>query len=432
MALSPDWLADTIGRSLQRAPPAPESDLPGRSSPVAVAAARAHLRDSLRAMGLAYGTPVGEARDPSPEAAFLAMVERECDLAHELASVLGAFCGASQLAALFAHFAGAGAAAEKIDKQGRAGDAALRRIGEALVKRGYFAGNPAAGLPLHNALAYADARAFGRLALRRFARGGLTRTESARLLRAAAGQKALLVEAIAALAEADRPRRKQEKAAIARQIGALKLSRPEVARLRRAVSEPRTLDALAAALRAREMREFVIAQVVMAALADGVYSRGEVEFVERLSRALRVAPERVRGVEMEVAEFYARHRNVVDAFTLAEPARGFVDLMTERVTEEVRRNMDALLVELRETRELGQLLTRAARGEALDEVEKAKVRAQLLDLAKAIPGLAVFAMPGGALLLPILIKLLPYNLLPSAFVDREERPALPPATGGRV
>jgi hypothetical protein len=446
VTLSKDWLGAAIAGSLARAPPAPEGDARTRPAPAAVAAARAHLGEALRQMGLAYGTPTrtaigaapgsgvapvpgdgaapapgaGPRKGPSPEAAFLAMVERECDLAIELAGVLGVSCGAAHLAALFAHFAGNGALGEKIDGAGRAEPAALRRIGAALWKLGYFAGNPAMGLPLHNALAYADARAFGRLALRRFARGPLDRAEAARLLRAAAAQKALMVEAIAALLEADRPRSRKEKAAIARQLGALGLPRAEVRRLKHAAAEPRALGELAGALRGREVREFAVVQVVMAALVDGAYTRGEVEFVARLARAVGVSPERLRAVEAEVAEFYARHRAVVDAFTVAEPARGFVDLMAERINDEAKRNLSALLEELRKTRELGQLLSRAARGETLDEVEKAKVRAQLLDLAKAIPALSVFAMPGGALLLPILIKVLPFNLLPSAFAAREE------------
>jgi hypothetical protein len=44
------------------------------------------------------------------------------------------------------------------------------------------------------------------------------------------------------------------------------------------------------------------------------------------------------------------------------------------------------------------------------------VRLQLLDICKAIPALAIFMLPGGSLLLPLLIKLLP-DILPSAFRD---------------
>jgi len=53
---------------------------------------------------------------------------------------------------------------------------------------------------------------------------------------------------------------------------------------------------------------------------------------------------------------------------------------------------------------------------SLSEEEKEKVKVQLLDICKAIPAFAVFMLPGGALLLPLLVKLIP-DILPSAFQD---------------
>ena len=52
----------------------------------------------------------------------------------------------------------------------------------------------------------------------------------------------------------------------------------------------------------------------------------------------------------------------------------------------------------------------------IDILEKSKIKIQLLDICKAIPALAVFLLPGGALLLPLLIKLIP-DILPSAFKE---------------
>ena len=50
----------------------------------------------------------------------------------------------------------------------------------------------------------------------------------------------------------------------------------------------------------------------------------------------------------------------------------------------------------------------------LDAEEKKKVKKQLLDICKSVPSLTIFLLPGGSLLLPILIKFIP-QLLPSAF-----------------
>ena len=52
----------------------------------------------------------------------------------------------------------------------------------------------------------------------------------------------------------------------------------------------------------------------------------------------------------------------------------------------------------------------------LSKEEQKQLQEQLLDIFKTIPSLAIFLLPGGALLLPFVIKFIP-KLLPSAFDD---------------
>ena len=57
----------------------------------------------------------------------------------------------------------------------------------------------------------------------------------------------------------------------------------------------------------------------------------------------------------------------------------------------------------------------------LSEEEKTKDKKQLLDILKSIPAFGIFLLPGGAILLPILLKILPKELLlPSSYYDSEE------------
>jgi ABC-type proline/glycine betaine transport system permease subunit len=82
----------------------------------------------------------------------------------------------------------------------------------------------------------------------------------------------------------------------------------------------------------------------------------------------------------------------------------------------IRKNLHRIVQEIRETQELYNLLMKSSHT-ALSAEEKAKVRQQLLDILKTIPTLAIFALPGGGLILPVLIRLLPFNLLPSSFEE---------------
>jgi len=79
----------------------------------------------------------------------------------------------------------------------------------------------------------------------------------------------------------------------------------------------------------------------------------------------------------------------------------------------LQKNKMRLLQELKESKEAVILIKKATHTSLSDE-EKEKVKAQLLDICKSIPAFAVFLLPGGALLLPLLIKLIP-DILPSAF-----------------
>jgi hypothetical protein len=135
-----------------------------------------------------------------------------------------------------------------------------------------------------------------------------------------------------------------------------------------------------------------------------------------------------------VQGFYRRHREALMALRRAETPEGLPHALTTRLQELVNDNLDRILSEIRKTGELAELLAHAAAGNSLSPVERKKVRDQLIDLAKTIPALAIFAAPGGMLLLPILIKVLPFNLLPSSFTDPpREAPqlALPPASSLR-
>ncbi|CAM1365392.1 conserved hypothetical protein [Tenacibaculum sediminilitoris] len=90
----------------------------------------------------------------------------------------------------------------------------------------------------------------------------------------------------------------------------------------------------------------------------------------------------------------------------------------DEIKEAVFKNKKRLAKELQESRELVYLV-RKSLTTSLTSEEKAKVKEQTLDICKAVPAFTVFMLPGGALLLPLLIKLIP-DILPSAFKEDDE------------
>ena len=85
----------------------------------------------------------------------------------------------------------------------------------------------------------------------------------------------------------------------------------------------------------------------------------------------------------------------------------------EEIKGLLQRNRKRLYKELQQSKEAMALIRKSTRT-SLDDEEKEKIKVQLLDVFKAIPAFAIFLLPGGALLLPLVIKMIP-DILPSAF-----------------
>ena len=75
--------------------------------------------------------------------------------------------------------------------------------------------------------------------------------------------------------------------------------------------------------------------------------------------------------------------------------------------------------EIFETKELYHLLLKWSKDGHLKKDDMQKVKAQLFDILKTIPALAILIIPFGSIILYLLIKTLPFNILPSAFLDDE-------------
>ncbi|MDG1350315.1 MAG: LETM1 domain-containing protein [Crocinitomicaceae bacterium] len=79
------------------------------------------------------------------------------------------------------------------------------------------------------------------------------------------------------------------------------------------------------------------------------------------------------------------------------------------------RNKEKLFSEIKESKELMDLIAKSAIRELRPE-EKDQFKSQFYDILKSVPSLAIFLLPGGAILLPLVIKIFP-DLLPTSFKE---------------
>jgi len=375
----------------------------------------------------------------TPEATFVEEVRGHLGLVLDLAQLAGApwlrHRGRVELAATLAGALGEhglALAADATRAQGGAPHdvaAALRAAGRHLVARFFPPGDPIDGLPLHPGARASFGRHLARVAMELHRTDRLEAAPLDRHRAFAEQERALLAEGLAGLLLAGAPPPGASVAVLRRrQLGRLGLPGARLRDARRAVAAPRTAGTLALATPS-PMRPFLLEQLLLGQRRAGLAPGPAAAFIGTFREAAGLDDQALVAAQIEAEAQHDDHLAWFQAVggqggewqRLAAAWEETADEVVERISGAVTSNLEALTTELRETGELGQLLTRAAGGATLTAEEKRKVKDQLVDLAKAVPALAIFAAPGGILLLPLLAKLLPFNLLPGAW-DRARRP----------
>jgi hypothetical protein len=160
-------------------------------------------------------------------------------------------------------------------------------------------------------------------------------------------------------------------------------------------------------------KKYLIDIAGMALWSDGIIENNEAYFLHTLAETLGIEDDFVTQSISNTDSFISLHRKKIPYFNYSNPVKHFYDQTTKSVITLISRNKSRLVKEIVESKELMLLLAHSTHRD-LDEKEKKKVKKQLLDICKTIPSLTIFLLPGGSLLLPILIKFIP-KLLPSAF-----------------
>lgn len=146
---------------------------------------------------------------------------------------------------------------------------------------------------------------------------------------------------------------------------------------------------------------------------NGKTENEELFFLSKLGEAMELDALFIKESIDLTNLFIEQHQKEIAYFNYSNPVKHFYDQTTLSVEVLIKRNKNRLTKELLESKELLLLLKKSTQQD-LDSEEKKKVKKQLLDICKSIPSLTIFLLPGGSLLLPILVKFIP-KLLPSAF-----------------
>lgn len=151
----------------------------------------------------------------------------------------------------------------------------------------------------------------------------------------------------------------------------------------------------------------------LALWSDGIIEKDEAYFLHALAESMQISDTFVQSSIEATDTFISKYKKNIPYFNYSNPVKHFYDQTTQLVITLINRNKKRLAKEISQSKELMVLLAYSTQRD-LDKEEKKKVKKQLLDICKTVPSLTIFLIPGGSLLLPILIKFIP-QLLPSSF-----------------
>lgn len=160
-------------------------------------------------------------------------------------------------------------------------------------------------------------------------------------------------------------------------------------------------------------KQFLMDVCCLGVWDDRMMDAAELHFLQDFEKALGLEPGTALAGIGDLDQFSRTHAQSVRLFEHANPVKLLYKQSSAMVKTLILRNKNRLIKELAESGELVKLLTLSTVRD-LNKKEKQKVKDQLLDICKTVPSLTLFLLPGGSLLLPIMVKLIP-KLLPSAF-----------------
>ncbi|RAR70031.1 LETM1-related biofilm-associated protein [Flavobacterium aciduliphilum] len=175
-----------------------------------------------------------------------------------------------------------------------------------------------------------------------------------------------------------------------------------------------TLESLPLSSFELELERFYLFDITNLMLwSDFALDNEELYFLYTLAQELHLDELFVTESIETTSKFITLHKEKIQYFNYSNPVKHFYNQTNSVVKVLIKRNKKRLVKEISESKELMYLLKQSVARDLTDE-EKKKVKKQILDICKGIPSLTIFLLPGGSLLLPILIKFIP-KLLPSAF-----------------
>jgi hypothetical protein len=160
-------------------------------------------------------------------------------------------------------------------------------------------------------------------------------------------------------------------------------------------------------------RYYLLDLAVLTVFSDLIAEDEEKYFLNMLCKQLNVGRDHFNESIVLIESFILENNHRITFLKEMTSYDRLYANFSKRWIKVLGRNKDKLADELKNNKELIALVNKSMVQE-LSEDEKSKVKSQFKELVKSMPALAIFMLPGGALLLPVITKIIP-DILPNSF-----------------
>lgn len=169
---------------------------------------------------------------------------------------------------------------------------------------------------------------------------------------------------------------------------------------------------------------YILELAILTVWSDQEVVDSEHEFLNKLIIRLGIEEDEKDKSFVAIQSFVNKNQGKIPFLQDKNDMAMLMSGASDRWAKILGRSKDKLAAELSQSKELVSLIAKSTTDD-LSKEEKEKVKKQFKDLARTIPSLGLFLLPGGSLLLPIILKIIP-DLVPSAFrvneVEKDSNP----------
>ena len=162
------------------------------------------------------------------------------------------------------------------------------------------------------------------------------------------------------------------------------------------------------------LRKYVLELAILTVWSDKIVEESEKVFIKKLAKKLSFTESELESSMLAIESFVISNWEHVHYLQTRHNFHIVRERFTKRIGGVMKKNKNAIVQEMRESKELMELLSKSTK-EKLTVEEKEKVKQQLIDILKTLPTFVILALPGSFITLPILLNVLPKSAFPTAF-----------------